>query len=363
MKEKVRQLSHTCLTALPIAAFVLILVLLLKQLTLFSYLVSLYHALLPVIMGAIIAFLLQPLIDRLSAYMPLKAAVFLVYSGLFLFLLVLLVVLLPLLYQQATELLSLLPQLVEKGKHWLQRYMEQEEIERLLRQGYSMLSYDAFLSQLQGMLSSLAAYGIAYMTAFFLSIDLEFWKRSFHRLRPKDKRFSTFYHTVSSIIYQYLRGTLLDLLFISISTSAVLLCFSFPNAVLYSVLLALLNLFPYIGSIFGQVLIALVAMFHYAEFPWLMLLIVWALQQVEANVIQPMIFHHTMHVRPLLTFAFLFLSEALLGLPGMILSPILAAMAQIAFRSWLHAKSSDQIGSWEDIWVDFEEAIRQENAC
>ena len=37
-----------------------------------------------------------------------------------------------------------------------------------------------------------------------------------------------------------------------------------------------------------------------------------------------------------------------------------AAIAQIAFRSWLHAKTSDRVGEWEDIWQDFDEAMQQE---
>ena len=47
----------------PIAAF-LLLVLLLKQLQLYDWIVDIYKSCLPVVMGAVIAFLLQPLIDR-----------------------------------------------------------------------------------------------------------------------------------------------------------------------------------------------------------------------------------------------------------------------------------------------------------
>ena len=89
--------------------------------------------------------------------------------------------------------------------------------------------------------------------------------------------------------------------------------------------------------------------------------IVWTIQQIESNFIQPMIFNRTMHVRPILTFVFIFLSEALFGVVGVILSPIFAAIAQIAFRSWLHSKTSDKIGEWEDIWQDFDEAMQEEN--
>ena len=71
-----------------------------------------------------------------------------------------------------------------------------------------------------------------------------------------------------------------------------------------------------------------------------------------------MIFNKTMDVRPILTFVALFVAEALFGIPGVLLSPIFASIMQIAFRSYLHAKTKDTIGKWEDIWYDFDEAMK-----
>ena len=73
-----------------------------------------------------------------------------------------------------------------------------------------------------------------------------------------------------------------------------------------------------------------------------------------------MIFNRTMNVRPILTFVFIFISEAFFGVVGVILSPIFAAIAQIAFRSYLHCKTSDKVGDWDDIWRDFDEVMREE---
>ena len=43
----------------------------------------------------------------------------------------------------------------------------------------------------------------------------------------------------------------------------------------------------------------------------------------------------------------------------MILSPIFAAIIQITFRSYLHSKTSNQVGKWEDIWYDFDEVMKK----
>ena len=194
----------------------------------------------------------------------------------------------------------------------------------------------------------------------FRSIDMDFWKRTAKKIVPNVTRVVTFYHTLSNIIYQYLAGTMLDLLFIIVSVGIVLSLYRFPNALLYAMILALLNLFPYVGATLGLILIAAVAALHYDHYPWMMFFIVWSIQQIESNIIQPLIFNRTMNVRPLLTFVFIFISDAFFGVIGVILSPIFAAVAQIVFRSYLHSKTSDKVGEWEDIWRDFDEVMAEE---
>ena len=189
---------------------------------------------------------------------------------------------------------------------------------------------------------------------------MDFWKRTAKKIVPNVTRVVTFYHTLSNIIYQYLAGTMLDLLFIIVSVGIVLSLYRFPNALLYAMILAFLNLFPYVGATLGLILIAIVAALSYPVFPWLAFAIVWSIQQIESNIIQPLIFNRTMNVRPLLTFVFIFISDAFFGVIGVILSPIFAAVAQIVFRSYLHSKTSDKVGEWEDIWRDFDEVMAEE---
>ena len=64
----------------PLAAF-LLLVLLLKQLQLYDWIVDIYKSCLPVLMGIVIAFLLQPLIDRLQLQHAIERAVILSESN------------------------------------------------------------------------------------------------------------------------------------------------------------------------------------------------------------------------------------------------------------------------------------------
>lgn len=358
MKKYQKELFRSSLILLPSVLVLLLLVLLLKQLALYDKLVDLYHALFPVFAGLVIAFLLQPIIDRLSTYMKVKTAVIVVYIGILAVGALLLIILVPILYRQLVDFISLLPEWIDKIKALMnEHHMVMERFadveDSALQEGTLFM-----LDSLRSFFGTAMDYGIAYMTAFFISIDVEFCKRSAKKLFRNYHRFVTFYKTMSNIVFQYLTGTIIDLAFVSVTSAVVLYAAAFPNALLYAIILALSNLFPYIGPTIGLLFVIVVGILSYEQLPFITILLIWTIQQIESNLVQPMIFNKTMDVRPILTFVALFIAEALFGIPGILLSPILASIMQIAFRSYLHAKTKDTVGKWEDIWYDFDDAMR-----
>lgn len=346
---------------LPIIICIFFIILITKQIGMYERIVSIYETCLPVLMGIVVAFLLQPVIDRLRKRVSTKTAVIIIYSVILISVVLFFILLIPVLYQQVLDFVKVFPSWLEKIEQWVNRFQIPNLNISEMKEAYLSEGTIIVVDYVKSSMNNLTKYGITFITAFFISMDLDFWKRVIHKVHPNTKKISTFYQTMSNIVYQYLLGTFIDLLFITISVGIVLSLYQFPNGILYAVILALLNLFPYIGATIGLILIAIVGALSYDSFPFIMFVIVWVIQQIEANFIQPLIFNHTMNVRPVLTFVFIFISEAFFGVIGVILSPIFAAIAQIAFRSYLHAKTSDKVGEWEDIWYDFDEAMREES--
>lgn len=358
MKQRIQRIACIALQLLPIFIALLIVILLLKQMDLYYTLLQLYDALFPIFGGLVIAFLLQPIIDRLSLHIKKKTAVVIVYVGILVFVGSLMLILLPILYQQIMDFAKVLPEWLQKIKDFLLTHHIVLENLEAYQQNFMEEGTTIVLNSLKSFFSTATNYGIAYITAFFISIDLDFWKHSARKLCKNYHRFLTFYKTMSNIVFQYLIGTVLDLAFVSITSGVILYAADFPNALLYAVLLALSNLFPYIGPTIGLLFVIAVGILSYDQLPIITIVLIWAIQQIEANFVQPMIFNKTMDVRPILTFVALFVAEALFGIPGILLSPIFASIIQIGFRSYLHARTKDTIGKWEDIWYDFDEAMK-----
>lgn len=338
---------------------ILIIIIILKQISIYDKIVVLYKALFPIFCGIIIAFLLQPVIDKCNRFCRRKMAVIIVYFGILIFLFLLMLSLTPVIYKQIIDFVRQIPDWIFQIETLLSRYHIEYSYLETIKSTFMKEGYTIVFDSLWNVMDTFTFYGIGYMTAFFISIDLDFWIHSAKKIIPDMHRFTTFYKTMSNIIYQYLVGTFLDLAFITVSTWMILQLAEFPNAILYALILALLNLFPYIGPTIGLLIIVIVGFLSYQTPPYFTFFIIWTLQQIEGNIIQPLIFNKTMDIRPILTFIALFVCDALFGIPGVILSPIFAAIAQITFRSYLHSKTSDKVGEWEDIWYDFDDVMRK----
>jgi predicted PurR-regulated permease PerM len=79
----------------------------------------------------------------------------------------------------------------------------------------------------------------------------------------------------------------------------------------------------------------------FADFPvstivWVAVLTIY--QQVENNVLQPMIYRKTVNVPPLLVIVAILIGSSLLGVLGALVAIPIAAGIQIAVRDWWEAR-------------------------
>ena len=146
-------------------------------------------------------------------------------------------------------------------------------------------------------------------------------------------------------IYQavggYVAGNFLISLCAGLSSYIVMTILDMPFAVPLAVLMAFLDLIPLVGSAIGGAIIAIVAAI--VGFPTT--LIVWAVffliyQQVENNVLQPLIYKRTVAIHPLLVIVAVLVGGTLLGVLGALLAIPVAASAQIVVKEWWELRKS-----------------------
>lgn len=323
---------------------IFLLILILNQFYFFEWIFHLLIALKPLWIGILLAFFVQPFIGEKG-----KGKVILIYFSFFLIMALIILSLILVLMNHISEILIFL----EKGFLFIleifrkQQYLdtlEMNQITSLFLNGYEWLI--PFVSNI---LSFLMTFFLGTIIALFLSLERNLIANEFKKYFHNYASFFQAYAVFSSVFRQYVRSTLLDMIYIMISTGIILFFFQTPYPFLLPLLLALLNLFPYVGALFGNGILLLIHFIFVKENTLLLFLILFINSQIESNIIHTWICHKTMKVHPLLLFFSLIINEFLFGVLGVILSPVFAGLLQILLTTYSEILNQKNVGGWEEI--------------
>jgi predicted PurR-regulated permease PerM len=181
---------------------------------------------------------------------------------------------------------------------------------------------------------------VLVLTFFFLKDGqriIAWWLRQLEPGRAERAR------AVMGDVYRAVAGYVLGNLLISViagtSTYVLLTIIDVPYAVPLAVLMAFLDLIPLVGATLGGVVIGIVAAIN--DFPadvivWGIFFIVY--QQVENNLLQPVIYRRTVAVHPLIVLVAVLIGGSQLGVLGALLAIPVAAAIQIVVKDIWHAR-------------------------
>jgi predicted PurR-regulated permease PerM len=172
---------------------------------------------------------------------------------------------------------------------------------------------------------------------FFILVDWQRIVAFFMRLRGgQESRYRVILEDIYRSTAGYVAGNLLISMIAGASAYVTMLILGVPFAVPLAVLFAFLDLIPLVGATIGGVAIALVTAFN--DFPtdtiiWLVVFILY--QQVENNVLQPVVYRRTVNVAPLLVIVSILIGSSLLGVLGALVAIPVAAAIQIVVKDLL----------------------------
>jgi predicted PurR-regulated permease PerM len=193
----------------------------------------------------------------------------------------------------------------------------------------------ALASVTVGIFGALVQLVTVLTMTFFLLLDGERIAGFLLGLRgpQKEERFRRVSADIYKSISGYVAGNLLISAIAGTVTYVTLLALGVPFAVPLAVLMAFLDLIPLVGATLGGLAIGIVTAFN--DFPtstivWVIVFIVY--QQVENNVLQPVIYRRTVDVAPLLVIVAILIGGSLLGILGALVAIPIAAAIQIVVR-------------------------------
>ncbi len=187
---------------------------------------------------------------------------------------------------------------------------------------------------LAGISGSLGYAGLVLGAAIFLALEPDLYRRGFVRLVPvRHRAFADeLLDELESTIVSWLGAQLILMAFIGAMVALGLWAIGVPYALVLGLLAGLLEFIPYLGPILSAVpaiLIALAADTTTAL--WTLGLLV-GVQQVENNVLQPIVQKSQVDIPPVLLIVVLFGMGTLFGVAGILVATPLLAVVMVVVR-------------------------------
>ncbi|UXU74665.1 MULTISPECIES: AI-2E family transporter [unclassified Paracoccus (in: a-proteobacteria)] len=307
------------------------------------------NAVTPFILGAAVAYLLDPLADRLER-LGLSRALSVVVITLFAVLLIVAIVLmlLPVLIKQTSALISTAPEMIDKLQLYLMIHYPQAFAEgstwntaltdagkKISESGMTMLS--TVLGSVMGVVSILALVVIVPVVAFYLLLDWDNMVDRLDELLPREHAdtIRTLARDIDRALSGFVRGQGLVILILGIFYSVGLGIAGLPFGVAIGVIAASLSFIPYVGVLIGGALAIGVALFSFWGEPmWIAVVVgIFATGQfIEGNFLQPKIVGNSVGLHPVWLMLALTVFGTLFGFVGLLVAVPMAAALGVLVR-------------------------------
>jgi predicted PurR-regulated permease PerM len=302
---------------------------------------AVFNILLPFIISAFITYLLHPIVERLHAGgLHRGAAVFIIYVIFFGGIGLAIYKGLPEIVKQIKELTVSIPALAEQYKGFTTLIQEKtsawpEGIQERVDDG--IVSIEKRLdTMLTGILNSMveivnSVFTIALIPfiTFYMLKDYKIIKKAVWYLTPRKWRQGgiLFLRDVDQSLGSYIRGQLFVCVLVGSTSALFFWLFHMKYPLLLGLMIGITNVIPYFGPVIGAIPAVIIASTISVKMILVTVIIVFAMQFLEGNVLSPLIVGKSLHMHPLMIILALFAGEETGGIVGMILAvPILAVI-------------------------------------
>lgn len=331
-----------------IGAYVLLRIV--KELGLLSFLVTIIKILSPLFIGIVVAWLLKPFVNWLEekkvrrglgsalAYVMLVGAIILLVKAI-----------LPLLYNQTIDLVGNFPDIFATVKNWIEGIFSNVNSSAVNIENFQnnlMLRLDEISVNLSTTLPSFiinsATTVISYIGTFLIGLVIGFflllnsynvenvvmdvipkkWRKSLHELGEK----------INQSLRNYVNGALLDAGVAFIISTIAFAIIGLKAPVLFGIFCGLMNVIPYAGPYIGGAPAVIVAFSQGTGVGIAVLIAIIIIQTIEGNVLQTLIISKTTKLNPVTIIIGLLVFGHFFGIVGMLLSTPIIGVCKVIIK-------------------------------
>lgn len=193
------------------------------------------------------------------------------------------------------------------------------------------------LAVTRGIIGSITALLSILLLIFFLLLDGAHFVEAGLRIFPQRQRpaLRNVLEQSARAVYGYISGNLAISLIAGVTAYIAMILLHVPYAIPLALLVALLDLIPLVGATLGAAIVVIIGFFVTPLTGIILIIYFFLYQQVENNVLQPLVYGRSVHLHPLVIFLAVLAGGELLGILGALLAIPVAEIIRIIGSQWL----------------------------
>jgi len=302
----------------------------------------------PFFIGFVIAWLFNPIVTWLNKKKVNRilgtVIVYLIFLG---FLYLMISSIFPLILDQANDLLSTLPGIINKVKDFLENFFKnlssssfdfnsiKTEIFNYITTFGKNLSASlpsTIMTFMSSLFSGVGTIALSLIIGFYMLFNFDNVKNTLIKLIPEKVRGTTteLLAIVNNTLIGYVQGTFFVAFIVFVTSYIGFLILGVEAPLLFATFCGITDLIPYAGPFIGGTPVALVTLTESTTTGVLVILYIVAIQWLESLVLQPVIMSKAMKLNPVTIIIGLLIFQHFFGILGMIVAtPIIATLKVI----------------------------------
>jgi predicted PurR-regulated permease PerM len=299
------------------------------------------------VLGAAIAFLIQPGITRLVGLgVPRVLAIALIFVGIILALAGLVLLVVPLVGSEFGTLQTQAPGLASAAQNQINSLQGAVQVFgfKIDLKGATQSISTHLREYLLGQFGNAVGIGLTALTtllqllltfivAFLLALDAAAIKRVLRRLVPNDYRtdFDQIWRRIRKMLYAYMRGQLIIAALIGVLSGIACFVLGLPDAIALGLVAGITALIPYLGPFVGAIPAILVGLAVSPAKALLVVVVYFLISNVILNFVYPKVVGDAVRLPPVLVIIAFIAGFSWAGILGMFVAVPLAATLRILF--------------------------------
>ena len=324
---------------------------LLKELKVFSFLLTLIGVISPFFIGIVVAWLFNPFVNMLE-----KKGIKRIFSVIITYLIILAIIalvislIIPLIYDQISDLSETVPAIIKNVQNIVNSIIDKFKkidgidsnvLKEKLLSGISNYGENIYTSLpnivvdfIKNFISGIGTFFLGLLIGFFLLLGFKDVNDSIILLIPGKfhKSAKDLLGKINKTLRGYVNGALFDASIILVACAICFSIFGLKSALLFALFCAIMNVIPYAGPYIGAVPALLVGFSQSTSIGFAVLISIVVIQTIEGNILSPIVMSKTTNVKPVAIIIGLLIFGHFFGILGMILSTPLIGVCKVIFN-------------------------------